>query len=324
MTPIDRRAVLAALTAAAAIAPLRGFAAAEAFTRRIPQRPSARVIVDNDFSGDPDGIVALAHHLLTPKTRTVLVTSSGLNPKFATMAGVKDTARAGRDVALETIRRLGIVNGPPVAAGVEPGDASVTEAARAIVAEALRDDPLPLYLCCGGPLTNVAAALRLEPRIAGRMTLVWIGGTYPNGAWEYNLATDVDAARYVVEETRVPLWQIPQSTYRQMAWSTAEMAADLRPISPFTRWLYDRFTSPPSFVDVGGAWPMGDSPCVLLTSITTESSRYVDVNARRLNPDFSFGAPVAGRTVRIYETVDARLVFADFLARLRLHAAQRR
>jgi purine nucleosidase len=25
-----------------------------------------RVIVDNDWSGDPDGLVALAHHVLSP------------------------------------------------------------------------------------------------------------------------------------------------------------------------------------------------------------------------------------------------------------------
>jgi hypothetical protein len=28
-----------------------------------------RVIVDNDWSGDPDGVVALAYHLLSPANR---------------------------------------------------------------------------------------------------------------------------------------------------------------------------------------------------------------------------------------------------------------
>ena len=30
-----------------------------------------RVVLDNDWSGDPDGLVALAHHLLSPANRVV-------------------------------------------------------------------------------------------------------------------------------------------------------------------------------------------------------------------------------------------------------------
>jgi hypothetical protein len=36
---------------------------------------TCRVVVDNDFAGDPDGILALAHHLLSPSNRVVAVTS---------------------------------------------------------------------------------------------------------------------------------------------------------------------------------------------------------------------------------------------------------
>lgn len=58
---------------------------------------------------------------------------------------------------------------------------------------------MPLFFTCGGPLTNLAAALRIEPAIAQRMTVVWIdGGPYPGGGWEYNLAADLPAARAVI------------------------------------------------------------------------------------------------------------------------------
>ena len=29
-------------------------------------KPRMRVIIDNDFAGDPDGLLQLAHHLLSP------------------------------------------------------------------------------------------------------------------------------------------------------------------------------------------------------------------------------------------------------------------
>ena len=315
-----------ALLTAIAGAPLLASPAtalAQAF-RTIPQRASARVIIDNDFAGDPDALVALAHQVLTPKTRTVLITSSGLNLQFADKAVAGRSAALGRDIAIDLMKRAGIASPPPVLAGPESfgaSDAQVTAAARAIVAEAMRDDKLPLFITCGGPLTNIAAALRLEPAIAKRMTLVWIGGgVYPKGGWEYNLATDVEAARHVIEQSAIPIWQIPQNAYRQMQYSIAEMATTLRPISPFAAWLYDSFTAPPDFIDVAGAWPLGDSPTVLLTAISAESSGFQDRPALRINPDMSYGAPVEGRTVRVFETLDVRLTFADFIALLRLHA----
>lgn len=297
---------------------------AKAF-RQIPQRASARVIVDNDFAGDPDGLVALAHHLLSPTTQTVLVTSSFLDAKLIPDGiGKGSTAQRGKALAQEMMRRMKIPVVPPIAAGWElpRSDAGVpSDAAKAIILEARRDDPMPLFLCCGGPLTNVAEALRYAPDIAGRMTLIWIGGGgYPNGGWEYNLATDVEAARQIIEASPVPLWQVPQPAYRQMQLSIAELTADLRPISAFTEWLYDQFTRPPSFVSLGGAWPMGDSPPVLLTAIAAESSAAVDQPARRILDDMRYGATVSGRTIRVYQTIDVRLTHADLLAKLRLHA----
>lgn len=317
---LDRRAFLASgLSSGAWLGTAPAIASAQ---RLIPQRPSCRVIVDNDFAGDPDGLIALAHQLLTPKAKTMLVTSSALNSQFSSEIASR-SAEAGRDAARELIRLAGFPVPPPVIAG--PNDFVVSEAptnaAKAIVAEAMRDDKLPLYLTCGGPLTNVAAALRLEPRIALRMTLVWIGGgDYPLGGWEYNLATDIEAASHVIEHSAVPLWQVPQSTYRQMQFSVAEMTETLRPISPLTEWLYERFTSPPPFVDVAGAWPLGDSPLVLLTSISSESSRSRQLQARRIRADGHYGDIVPGRTVRVFDMLDARLTFDDMLALFRLQA----
>lgn len=317
-----RRELLAFGLAGAGLSFLPAIARAQRF---IPQKPSARVIVDNDFAGDPDGLVALTHQLLAPKTRVTLLTSSLLDPKFSAAEFPKgDTATAGARVARELIQRLGAPTVPVAAGHDKLGVKTPSDAAHAIVAEAMRDDKLPLFFTCGGPLTNLAEALALEPGIASRMTLVWIGGgAYPMGSWEYNLNVDVDAARAIIERSKMPVWQVPMPTYRQMQISVAELAADMRTISPFGAWLYDRFTSPPDFIDVGGAWPMGDTPLVLATALPIESSRIRDVPARRIKDDNTYGEEIAGRTVRVFEQVDVRLQWHDFLARLKLHAATR-
>lgn len=98
----------------------------------------------------------------------------------------------------------------------------------------------------------------------------------------------------------------------------------MRSISPFGAWLYSKFTNPPPFVDVGGAWPLGDSPTVLLSAISSESSSFTDRPAQQILPDFSYGPAIGGRSVRVFDTLDARLTFEDFLSLMRLHARGKR
>lgn len=296
---------------------------AQAALQSIRQAPKARVIADNDFAGDPDGLIALAHQLRAKAARTVLVTSSALDPKLAGMGGLTagSTALAGQKAALELMKQLGSSAPCPVMVGSETfgsTDKVPSAAARAIVAEAMRDDPLPLFFTCGGPLTNLAHALRLEPAIADRMTLVWIGGSaYPEGGSEYNLVTDIDAARHVFEHSKIPIWQIPDTAYRQLQLSVAEMTADFPNISAVTRWLYGRYADLPPFVTLGGAITLGDSPLVLLTSVSAESSQSSIVLAQHFLDDGRYGGEIVGRRIRVFEQLDSRLALGDFLAVMR-------
>lgn len=320
MTALTRRRLLAGLAAlpvAHALARPAGL---------IAQAASSRVIVDNDFAGDPDGLVALAHQLLAPTARTVLVTSSPLDPGLAKMAGLDATATAaaGAGRARELLRRVGQRQAPAVIAGAErPGadQDQANRAALAIVVEALRDDPLPLVLACGGPLTNVAAALRLRPEIATRMSLVWIGGTAAvEGGGEYNLMTDLPAARHVLENSALPVLQIPLEEYRRFQVSVAELDETFRPISPLSGWLYDQYRQLPPFVKLGGTLTFGDSPLVTAAAFDPAACPSTPRTVRRMEGDGRYGEPIAGRQVRLAHSLDPRLNLADFLALLRTHA----
>jgi hypothetical protein len=293
-------------------------------------RPIARVIVDNDFAGDPDGLLALAYQLAAPTTRTVLVTASALDAHLAALVGkvpAGRTAAAGAAIAADLVRRARPDRPPPVLAGAETfgaGSAQFSPAARAIVAEANRPDPLPLFITCGGPLTNVAAALRLDPGIARRLTLIWIGGrSDPAGGTEYNLATDLAAARHALEVSEVPVWQVPMEAYSACILSHAELAADLRPISPLTQWLYEALVDLPSFVPRSGVKGIGDCAMVPLASVSPDAGRYAIRPVRRLAEDLSLHDEVPGRTVRRYDAIDTRTLVGDLLATLRLRSLTR-
>ena len=85
-------------------------------------------------------------------------------------------------------------------------------AARDLVRRAMARpaDGEPLYVAAIGAITNVASALLLEPAIADRIVLVWLGGhahDWPDTR-EFNMYQDVAAAR-VIFGCGVPVVQLP-------------------------------------------------------------------------------------------------------------------
>ena len=59
-------------------------------------QPAVRVIVDNDFAGDPDDLVQLAHHLMCPSVTVRAVISSHLRPGDGFDPGPHSAANGAR------------------------------------------------------------------------------------------------------------------------------------------------------------------------------------------------------------------------------------
>ena len=84
-------------------------------------------------------------------------------------------------------------------------------AARHLVELAAQYSPeKPLYVVAIGAITNVASALILDPSIAEKMVIVWLGGHSLEFCdnKEFNLHQDIAAAR-VVFRSKAPLVQLP-------------------------------------------------------------------------------------------------------------------
>jgi len=288
-------------------------------SRRIPVAKLTRVIVDNDYAGDPDGLVALAHQLLTESTEVVAITGTTLTPPHDMPGGVPGSAQSA---AREVVQWLTPTTEPAVPADTSTPFlelTSIPDASRVILDEAEKSSDLPLFVTCGGPLTNIAAALREDPTLAERMTLCWIGGgAHPEGGWEYNLALDTPAAQFVFNESSAEIHQFPLTTYRQCAYSIAELEYVLSGGGPFGAWLYEKFTNPPTAIRIGDHWPQGDSPVVLTTALGTESSSTRRLPVPWIADDLSYGAHPHPREMILYDRVDTRLLFSDFAARISL------
>jgi inosine-uridine nucleoside N-ribohydrolase len=300
------------------------------------------VITDNDYGGDPDGLVELAQLLLSPSVEVRGVIGSRLRgndgfdpaPERAVAEARRVVELAGRadDVAVHagSASPLSDRSTPVMSAGVE-----------AVVSEAMREDTaLPLYVTCGAGLTQIASAWLAEPRIGARVTLVWIGGSeHPShaepppgeGPLEYNLSIDRIAAQVVFNDSDLTVWQVPRNVYRLVMASRAELLVRMRSAGALGAHLFDSLGSVAVMAaehgfDLGEIYILGDSPLVLLTALQSSfhpdaaSSSWVTIPCPRILDTGEYEENPDGRPIRVYTSVDARLVLEDLYAKLAIHA----
>ncbi|KQN90755.1 hypothetical protein ASE90_16805 [Sphingomonas sp. Leaf67] len=299
--------------------------------------PRARFLLVNDLAGDVDGLFAAAHALISPSLRTTGIVATSTGQKM-------ESAAAALTLAKLLLTKVPSAKNIPIYLGSEgkiqvAGTPIRSDGAQAIVDEAKRDDPLPLYIGCGGGLTEIASALMIDPSIAERFTLVWIGGeSYPAGGREYNFDIDPFAARFVFNESTVPIWQVPRNAYARCMVSLAEIEAEVAPQGLLGAWLYAQILATIQRnarygLNTGSTWTLGDNPLVLLTGLTawfprmvgqqrrfegTDSSKYTEALAPEIVADGKYVAKSSNRNIRVYDEIDNRLILEDFYARLKL------
>jgi inosine-uridine nucleoside N-ribohydrolase len=298
-----------------------------------------RVVVDNDFAGDPDGLLQLVHHLLSPSVDIRAVIGSAV-PADDPFDSSGRSATHANDRVVEVLGLMGLAGRIPALEGSNHPLAGrhapqPSPGAEALIAEALRTDTeLPLYAVFGASLTQLASAYLTEPAIADRLTAIWIGGPEypgtpapPGAGPEYNLRIDVTAAQVVFEDSPIALWQVPRDAYRQALMSWAELEARVRPMGPVGEYLYRAIDAVRELMgaagrDIGETYVAGDSPLVLLTALQSafqpdpSSSRYDTVPAPAIGADGAYLPWASGRPIRVYRELDVRLMLEDLYAKL--------
>lgn len=208
-----------------------------------------------------------------------------------------------------------------------------SEGAKAIIKEAMREDTnVPLYVVCGGGLTEIASAYLIEPRIADRLTLVWIGGMEytdvilpPPGysRAEYNTDIDIIAAQVIFNKSNINLWQIPRNAYRQTLVTLPELQTKVKPFSKVGAQLTDMIAK---ILKERGAesYILGDNPLVLVTALQSiyepdvTSSSYQIRQAPFFNNDGMYEINRDGRLIRVFNQLDTRLMFEDLFAKMQM------
>jgi len=130
-----------------------------------------RVIIDTDAACEADDPFAIAHALMSPRLNVKAI--------FAEQFGDADTTKRSYD-EIQKIVSLMSLNIPVFMGAGGPlhivKEQPLSPASDFLIKEAMREDPMPLFVLCIGAITNVAAALQAAPEISSRITIVWIGG----------------------------------------------------------------------------------------------------------------------------------------------------
>ena len=177
--------------------------------------------VIHDCDPGHDDAVAMLLAIGNPKINLLGVTTVGGNQSLdkvtynaraiLTMAGVNDVPvyqGCGRPL-IRDLEVAASIHGETGLDGVELPEPTVPlqemHAANFIVKTIMENEPNTITIVPTGPLTNIAMAARLEPKIVDRVKeIVLMGGGYHTGNWssvaEFNIKTDPEAAHIVFNE----------------------------------------------------------------------------------------------------------------------------
>lgn len=296
----------------------------------LPFTARRRLIINTDAKNEADDQYAIVHALLSPSldVRGLIAAHFGFRRGF-------DSMRESRQEIDLLVDLLGmkadvrVENGAPMPLpdAVTPVD---SPGAQLIITEAVREDAGPLFIAFLGPLTDMAAALMIEPRIAHRdVTVIWIGGGPYDGFGgadrirpEFNLSNDIVAAN-IVFASEISLWQIPVSTYQLMTVGYAELYREVLGCGKLGKYLVEQlieFNQSRAGGDYSLEWRcLGDSPAIGVT-LNPGCGWHSERPAPQFRPDGSYDHSAAHRPIRVYHSIDSRFIMADMFAKLRAHA----
>jgi inosine-uridine nucleoside N-ribohydrolase len=284
----------------------------------LPIEKRARLILNTDAKNEADDQYTIVHALLTPT-----FDFHGIIPAHFGSIKSKTSLRDSHDEVMKILNLMNLkdrVRVEPGAEGSMPDEKTpmASAGARLIIEEGMKDDPRPLYVAFLGPLTDMAAALLMEPRLNERnICVVWIGGgQWPVGGREYNLSNDIHAAN-VVMKSKVQLWQIPMSVYRMMAVSYAELMERVYDRGAIGKYLVEQLIDWNLRMHAGPIEhrSLGDTPA--LSVILNPNGGISEwLPAPEFNSLMNYVHTGANRPIKVYHSIDVRYILEDFYAKL--------
>lgn len=294
----------------------------------VPKEKIVRVITDTDAKNEADDQFAIVQALLSPRFENVgfIAAHYGRRHEDSMERSYREleTIFDKMHIKDKSVLYHGAAHALPDKSAPVP-----SEGAELIIREAMKEDDRHLYVTFLGPLTDLASAFLMEPRIKDRLTAIWIGGgSYPNGGAEFNLGNDINAAN-VVFASGMDVWQVPKNVYEMMPVSLAELEYKVAPFGEIGAYLLEQLNAHAqepgprkSAFRTGETWVLGDNPAVGLI-LYEHRFLYDWVQAPLITTDMTYVQTGLNKPIRVYKSIDSRLILDDMFAKIALFAQKK-
>lgn len=293
-----------------------------------------RAVLDTDTYNEIDDQFALVYALLAPERIALEAVYAApffcpeLNNRSSSPA---DGMEKSYGEILRVLDRLGFPHPPGY---VLRGSARYlsdrhtpvpSDAARDLVSRARAVREGRLFVFAIAAITNVASALLMDPSIADKIGVVWLGGNpydWPDGA-EFNLREDVIAAQ-IVFGSGVPILHVPcKNVAEHLRTSVPEMTAHVKGRGPIGDYLHEIFVNYDRADELAWSKPVWDIAAVAAL-VTPNALTLKTLPRPTLTDDMRWLPAPDAPPLSVVTDINRDVVFRDFFLRLEAHAAGRR
>ena len=325
----------------------------------VDKSKKVRVIIDTDAACEADDQYAIAHALMSDKVDVVGIIAEHFGELNNIDTMEESYKEIQKILNLMDIKHIPVYKGARKPLVSQNSTVPNSDGTQLIINECLKADNRPLFIISQGALTTIASAILMHPKALNKAVCISIGGChYPKGGFEFNYHNDI-AAVNVVMASDMSVWQVPEEVYSQMQAGIYELYQKVHPCGRLGMYLYEHLIEtaqrmthfvPPapglstheqslSFPN-GESWSFGDS-CGIGIILCSNAGTYKTVPAPRILTDGTYqitthtadtcqndnlknmilkeSEDVPQKMIRIYSSINSRVILEDFYAKLAYH-----
>jgi inosine-uridine nucleoside N-ribohydrolase len=277
-----------------------------------------RILVDADTANEVDDPYAIVRALVAPELEAVGLSSAQWQVSHWATPHTREDSQRLNELILGHLDRMDL----PHPRGAEArlfdwGDLAQHSHAASFLIDQAHATPAgeKLTVAVLGAATNVASALLIDPAVAERIRVYFLGTGYDHatGAWhrlDFNVINDPRALHVMLETPGLELHVMPTTVASAMRFEMEEVRERFRGRDPLLDFLVDRWVQ---HVDPGRRsrtiWDLSVIEAILHPEMATE----VEVQTPPENTP---------RMVWMYRQIDAAAMKADFFAALERHFSE--
>ena len=172
------------------------------------------------------------------------------------------------------------------------------------------------YIMSIGAITNIALAIKKEPKIINKIEVIWLGGhsLLQNNNLEYNFKQDIEAVRTVFS-SKVKLTIIPcKNVASNLRTSIYELNHYLKNKNELCNYLIDRFYDDGYHAVQEGRviWDIS----VIAYMINKKWFTYENINCPNINCDTSYEMITNNHKITMVNYIDVDKVYSDLFKKL--------